>query len=58
MNNRATGMIFLMLFTILLLAFTYGHPTFRDDDLIALFAFVFLIAGIFYLIGRDQLPPV
>lgn len=56
MNNRATGMAFLAMFTVLLIAAEFADERTEQAGLLAFFAFLFLIVGVVYLIRRDPPP--
>ena len=57
MTNRTTGMAFLALFTVLVIAAEYADERTEQAGLLAFFAFAFLIAGIVFMIRRDRPPP-
>ena len=53
MSNRATGMVFLSLFTALLIALHVQQTGYVTGLIVMLFAFIFLVAGVICLLRGD-----
>jgi hypothetical protein len=54
MSNRATGMVFFGLFTALLIALHVQQKGYATGLFLILFAFIFLVAGVVFLLLGDR----
>jgi hypothetical protein len=54
MSNRATGMAFLALFTALLISLHLQQKGYVTGLFLIFFAFVFLVAGVIFLMLGDE----